>query len=66
MSFAENLRKCRERKEMTQAELAAAVGIQQPTVAQYEKDMKTPKPATIGEIARVLGVSCDELITGSA
>ena len=37
MSFSDNLKKAREREGMTQLELAKAIGVSQPTVAQYEK-----------------------------
>ena len=62
MSFAENLKKYREKKDMSQAQLAAAVGITQPTIAQYEKGLKLPTVVTAAEIAKRLGTTCENLV----
>lgn len=62
MSFAENLKKYREEKDMSQAQLAAAVGITQPTIAQYEKGLKLPTVVTAAEIAKRLGTTCENLV----
>lgn len=66
MSFADNLKRMREKRDLSQAQLANAVGITQPTVAQYEKGMKLPTVATAVYIARRLGTTCEELVEGKA
>lgn len=64
MPFGDNLKKVRERKEISQAQLANAVGIAQPTIAQYEKGIKLPTVATAVYIARRLGTTCEALVEG--
>ena len=64
MSFGDNLKKVRERKEISQAQLANAVGIAQPTIAQYEKGIKLPTVAAAVYIARRLGTTCEALVEG--
>ena len=63
MSFADNVKKLRERKGMTQAELAAQVGIAQSMIAQYEKGLKIPTILTGVELAKRLGTTCEALIS---
>lgn len=62
MSFAENVKRLREEKRITQKELAERVGITQPTVAQYEMGIKVPTIVIGARIAEQLGVTCEELI----
>lgn len=62
MSFADNLKKAREMKDLSQAQLANAVGVSQPTIAQYEKGLKLPTIITAADIARRLGTTCEELV----
>lgn len=62
MAFAENLRKLREEKGLTQDQLAKEIGVKQPMVAQYERFMKLPTIVTGVEIAKALGTTCEELV----
>ena len=62
MSFAENVKRLREKKRITQKELAERVGITQPTVAQYEMGIKVPTIVIGARIAEQLGTTCEELI----
>lgn len=62
MSFAENVKRLREEKRITQKELAERVGITQPTVAQYEMGIKVPTIVIGARIAEQLGTTCEELI----
>lgn len=64
MAFAENLKKLREEKGYSQAELAEKVGIAQSMIAQYERYMKVPTIIVAVDIARVLGTTCEELVKG--
>ncbi len=64
MSFAENVRKLREEKGLSQGELATMVDISQPMIAQYEKGLKFPTIITAVKLARLLGTTCEELVSG--
>jgi transcriptional regulator with XRE-family HTH domain len=46
----------RKRTGLTQKDLAAAVGIRQPTVSGFESGREIPTPDMIGRIARALGL----------
>ena len=63
MSFSDNLKKAREREGMTQLELAKAIGVSQPTVAQYEKGQILPTIITGVSLARALNTTCEGLVT---
>ncbi|MCM1530137.1 MAG: helix-turn-helix domain-containing protein [Alistipes sp.] len=62
MSFAENVKKLRTEKGLTQAELANLIGIAQPTLAQYEKGLKLPTILTGVTLAQKLGTTCEMLV----
>jgi transcriptional regulator with XRE-family HTH domain len=61
MGFLMNMRAIRRRRGLTQAQLAEAIGVEQPTVQRYENGTRDPSLAQALEIAKVLGVSLDEL-----
>lgn len=63
LSFSDNLKKAREREGMTQLELAKAIGVSQPTVAQYEKGQILPTIITGVSLARALNTTCEDLVT---
>lgn len=63
MAFAENLKKCREEKGLSQAELANQVNIAQSMIAQYEKGLKVPTILTGVELAKKLGTTCEALVS---
>lgn len=66
MSFSENLKNIREKKRVSQYELAEAIDVNQAAICRFEKGKINPRPETIGDIADALGVTCDELIKGQA
>ena len=45
----------RKAKNLTQQELAEAIGISQISLSTYEQGIRTPKPQIAKKIARVLG-----------
>ena len=47
---------------MTQSQLAAACGVSQGTVAQWEKGTSFPKAEKISTVARALGCESNELL----
>lgn len=61
MGFLMNMRAIRKRRGLTQAQLAEQIGVEQPTIQRYENGARDPSLAQALEIARVLGVSLDEL-----
>lgn len=64
MSFADNVKRLREQRGLSQAELAEQVNVTQPMIAQYEKGLKIPTIITGVELARALGTTCEELLEG--
>ena len=63
MSFGEKLKQIREKKKMTQSQLALKLGVTQRTISYYENN--TSKPTNIQlitNIANALDVSIDDLL----
>lgn len=60
--FNENLKIARERKNMTQKEVADGIGVAKSTYSLYESGQREPNVQTIKKIADVLCVSADELL----
>jgi DNA-binding XRE family transcriptional regulator len=66
MGLAENLRRRRVRAGLTQAALAEAVGVSQPTIAAMEGGVtRNPKTSVLLRLAGVLNASLDELLMGT-
>ena len=64
MTFAERLENLRLAKGYTQEELAKLVNVSQPSYWAYEKRGSIPHRNTQIQLARVLGVTVDELMNG--
>ncbi len=60
--FNENLKIARERKGISQKELAEAIGVAKSTYSLYESGNREPNVQTIKKIADVLNVSADTLL----
>ena len=58
------LREIRERKGVTQAELAFRVNVTGATISQYEKGKREPRIETLIAISNVLECTIDELVKG--
>ena len=58
--FNENLRAARERKNMTQKEVADNIGVAKSTYSLYESGNREPNVQTIKKIADTLNVSADD------
>ena len=57
------LKELRERKELTQADIAKHLGYQdKSTVSKWETGVSYPHPIQIQRLAEILGVSTDEVI----
>ena len=62
MAFAENVRKYRELKGMSQFVLANELGVVQSTIARYEMGMKLPNIITGVQLAKILGTTVEKLV----
>lgn len=62
ISLGENIRKYRERKRMSQTELAKLCNITPSMISQYESNGKVPNFILGVKLAKILGVSAEELI----
>lgn len=60
--FEFNLKKLRERKGISQAELAQFVGVSQAAIAQFELGTSLPNVKTAVRLARILGTTCEEMV----
>ena len=58
----ENLRKLRTKKKISQQKLAEMVGLNQPSIFQYEKGRLEPDQATLAKLADCLETTSDYLI----
>ena len=62
MNFAENLRRIRRSKDITQAELSKMTGINQVQISYYETGKRVPRIELIVAMAEALEVTTDELL----
>lgn len=60
--FGARLVDARKARGMTQVQLATAIHSTQRAISSYENDVSYPPAPVLGEIARVLAVSTDELL----
>ncbi len=58
------IRELREKQHMTQKELAEKICVSDKTVSKWETDRGLPDVAILEELARALGASVTELLTG--
>lgn len=63
MQINEVIRKYRKEKNMTQEELANKLGITAPAVNKWENGASMPDITLLAPIARLLGISLDELLS---
>lgn len=60
--FAKKLREAREKKELSQRDIADAIGVSQPAYQYYEKGFKTPTLFVAKRICEALDISLDYLV----
>ena len=60
--LAFNIIQMRTRRGMTQAQLAEAIGVAQPRIAEVERGDANPRLVTLSRIAHALGVTLSELL----
>lgn len=61
-SFAKKLKDARERKDLSQTELAKRAGISQRSITSYENENIIPRGNTIRKLAKALNVSIEYLV----
>ena len=64
MTIGERIALLRKRAGLSQEKLAALIGVSRQAIGKWESNLSLPGIDNLQELARVLGVSCDELITG--
>ena len=62
MSFSELLKQCRKKQGVSQAELAAKLGVTQQAVGKWESGKSPPDPSTVARIAELLNTTADYLL----
>ncbi|MCM1026955.1 MAG: helix-turn-helix domain-containing protein [Roseburia sp.] len=62
MTLGQNLAKLRIESNMGQKELALRLNVSIGTVSNYENDVHSPTPETLGKLADCFGVSVDYLL----
>lgn len=62
MTTGQRIKAARKNNKLTQKELAAKLGIAYQTLAQWENDLRNPKPDTLRRIAAALNVPLMELM----
>jgi transcriptional regulator with XRE-family HTH domain len=63
-NLAENLKRLRERRELTQRDLASLAGVPRPTLAHLERGAGNPTLSVLVKLAQALGTTIEELIGG--
>ena len=61
-TFGERIARLRREKGLTQEDLAERLGVTQPVVSDYERGRLRLHGELIVELARILGVSADEIL----
>lgn len=64
MAIGENIKKLREMRGISMAELAECAGIAQPQVAKYEAGLTVPNAISAVAIAERLGTTVESLVKG--
>lgn len=65
MAFGTHLKSCRTGKNVSQEQLASAVGVHANHISRYETGKATPSIEVAAKMAEALEVSLDELVFGS-
>ncbi|HSU16318.1 helix-turn-helix transcriptional regulator [Longimicrobium sp.] len=60
--LASNVLRVRNQRGLTQAQLAEAVGVAQPRIAEVERGDANPRLITLSKIAHALGITLPELL----
>lgn len=63
-TLGSRLKEARERKRLTQLQVAERLGISNGTLSGYERNYRDPDTNTLAELAKIYGVTTDYLMTG--
>lgn len=63
-NFANNLKKIRSDRGMTQSELGEKIGVHANHISRYERGDSSPSTETLKAFAQALNVTIDELVFG--
>ena len=63
MRIGDVIRKYRKKAGMTQEEMASRLGVTTPAVNKWENNNTLPDVALLSPIARLLGITTDELLS---
>ena len=64
MTIGDSIKRIRMQKEITQKELADALGVSVQAVSAYETGKRRPRMGTLNRFATALGVTVEELTQG--
>ena len=62
MTIGERIKAAREKAGLTQQQVADRLGVSSTYISQYERDVRTPKPATVIRLANAIGVALDQIV----
>ncbi len=65
MNFGERLKELRNKKKMSQSDLAELTGLHYTQIGRYEKNKSLPSSDILKKLAEIFSVSIDYLIEGS-
>lgn len=60
--LGQNMKRIRAKKEMSQGDIARALGVDRGYISNIENGKKNPTIATIQKLANALDISADELL----
>ena len=66
MNIGNNIKQLRLKKDLTQRQIAEQLGISFQAVSKWENNINAPDINLLPDIARLLGVSIDELFSDNA
>lgn len=64
MSLGKNIAELRKWRELTQRDFAEKLGVSQSHVARWESNRSQPRVKALEQIAEVLGVTAEEIMSG--
>ena len=64
MTNGERLKYLREKKGLTQKDVATRLGLEPAAISKYELDMREPNIEALKKLATIFNVSIDYIITG--
>ena len=64
MTIGKNIKRLRQNKGLTQEQLGEILGLTGQAVSKWENDQTCPDIASLPKLAKILGVTVDELLSG--